>query len=336
MYFLRFDEIEKVLYGILRRYNFPEEKAGLLAHTYTQSSCDGIYSHGLNRFPLFIEYVERGLVNVTADPEKAASYGNFERWEGKSGPGISNAHRCMERAIELAQRYTLGCVALRNTNHWMRGGTYGWQAADAGKIAICFTNTQPNMPPWGGSENRIGNNPFVVAIPKERGHVVLDMATSQFSLGKINTYWLNGEQLPFSGGWDKDGNLTRDPEKILATGRALPVGYWKGSALTIILDMLAALLSDGNPTCRIGKDGFETDISQVFICIDPHKFSDPMLKDKLLNEIIDHVHDVPPMHQGERSWYPGERTLITRNDHLKSGIPVAESVWQSIIKMGDY
>src|SRR5699024_909077 len=111
-----------------------------------------------------IDYVERGLIDVEADPEMVASYGSFERWDGNGGPGISNAHHCMERAIELAGTHTMGCVALRNTNHWMRGGTYGWQAAERGKIALCFTNTIPNMPPWGGSENRIGNNPFVVAV----------------------------------------------------------------------------------------------------------------------------------------------------------------------------
>src|SRR5699024_4199218 len=98
-----------------------------------------------------------------------------------------------------------------------------------GKIAVCFTNTKPNMPPWGGRENRIGNNPFVAAIPRENGHVVLDMAMSQFALGKINSYKLNDELLPFSGGWDKNGNLTNEPEKISASGIALPAGYWKGS-----------------------------------------------------------------------------------------------------------
>ena len=330
MQILPFEEIENVLFDVLKKYHFTEQKARLLAHTYTQSSCDGVYSHGLNRFPLFIDYVKRGLVDVKADPQKVASFGSLERWDGKGGAGISNAHHSMKRAIELAEKYTMGCVALRNTNHWMRGGTYGWQAAGQGKIALCFTNTKPNMPPWGGSENRIGNNPFVIAIPREAGHVVLDMAMSQFALGKINTYKLNDEQLPFAGGWNADRQLTKDPGEILATGNALPTGLWKGSALAMVLDMLAALLSDGNPTSRIPEDGPEVDISQIFICIDPEKFSDASLKDRLLNEIIDHVHDVPPMHEGERSYYPGERTLRTRKDHLKNGIPVDASVWEKI------
>lgn len=327
-----FKEIYEKLFHILRKYDFPEDRAHLIAHTHTQSSCDGVYSHGLNRFPLFIHYVERGLVNIVAEPEKVNSFGILERWDGKLAPGVSNAHHCMKRAMELAKDHTLGCVALRNTNHWMRDGTYGWQAADAGKIALCFTNTKPNMPPWGGRENRIGNNPFIIAIPREEGHVVLDMATSQFSLGKMNTYKLKNKQLPFTGGWDQEGNLTKDPEKILATGHAVPAGYWKGSALTIVLDMLAALLSNGNPTHRIEEDK-EIGISQVFICIDPSTFSNRDLKDQLLDEIIDHVHDVPAMQEEGRTYYPGERTLATRKDHLENGIPVSESVWENIIRL---
>jgi 3-dehydro-L-gulonate 2-dehydrogenase len=328
-----FEEIEQALLAVLKKYHFPDDKARLIARAHTQSSCDGVYSHGLNRFPFFIDYVERGLIDVSADPENTASFGNLERWDGNEGPGITNAHRCMERAIELAGRYTLGCVALRNTNHWMRGGTYGWQAANEGKIALCFTNTTPNMPPWGGAENRIGNNPLIVAVPRQNGHVVLDMAMSQFSIGKINTYNLNNESLPFPGGWDEAGNLSEDPGKILASGRALPIGYWKGSALAMVLDMLAALLSDGNPSRRIKGIRSETGISQVFICIDPDTFSDAEMKDKLLDEIIDYAHDVSPMRAGGRSYYPGERTLARRKDHLENGIPVDDAIWQDILRL---
>ena len=89
----------------------------------------------------------------------------FERWNGQGGPGNLNALACMQRAIDLTADHGIACVGLSNTNHWMRGGSYGWQAADAGVIGVCWTNTLPNMPPWGASEPRIGNNPLIVAIP---------------------------------------------------------------------------------------------------------------------------------------------------------------------------
>ena len=132
--------------------------------------------------------IHNGTIDVHARPELVGSCGALERWDGKLGIGNLNAYQAMDRAIELARRHGIGCVALANTNHWMRGGTYGWQAADAGLMGICWTNTLANLPPWGASDPRLGNNPFVIAVPRPEGHVVLDMAMSQFSYGRLASY----------------------------------------------------------------------------------------------------------------------------------------------------
>src|ERR1035437_10196348 len=95
----------------------------------------------------------------------------------------------------------MGCVALANTNHWMRGGTYGWQAAEAGAIGICWANTMPNLPPWGGVEPALGNNPLVIAVQRAGEHVVLYMAMSQFSYSTLESYKNQGEMLPVDGGF---------------------------------------------------------------------------------------------------------------------------------------
>lgn len=224
-------------------------------------------------------------------------------------------------------------MALRNSNHWMRGGTYAWQAAESDCIAICFTNTQPNMPPWGGKDSRIGNNPFVVAIPRKEGHVVLDMAISQFAFGKINEYKISKKKLPFPGGWDLSDKLSTDPEKISKKERGLPIGYWKGSALSMVLDMLVTILSAGDSTYRIGKKDHEYGISQVFICIYPSIFGDENLQEKLMEEIIDYTHHVEPMKPGDQTYYPGERTLQTRVRNLKEGIPVSKEIWERVLDL---
>jgi 3-dehydro-L-gulonate 2-dehydrogenase len=265
---------------------------------------------------------------------KVEGFGSMERWDGQRGSGVINAIACTSRATDLAREQGMGMVALRNTNHWMRGGTYGWQAANEGCIGICFTNTIANMPPWGGKDSRIGNNPFIVSIPRKDGnHVVLDMALSQFSFGKIHDYQLKGEKLPYPGGWDENDELSSDPEKILARQRGLPIGYWKGSALSMILDMLATLLSAGDSTSSISGRETETGLSQVFLCISPDVYPDKDLREKLLDEIIRFAHDAEPMHPGGSTYYPGERTLITRSRNLKEGIPVSEEVLQEVLKL---
>ena len=112
----------------------------------------------------------------------------------------------------------------------------------------------PNMPAWGAKDRRIGNNPFVMAIPRSDGkHVVVDCAMSQFAYGKIEEARLKGQQLPVPGGYDRNGSITSDPREIEETWRVLPIGYWKGSGLSVAFDMIAAVLSGANAVSDIGK-----------------------------------------------------------------------------------
>ncbi len=328
-----YQELCDVLRKILLKIGFEGERAELCARLFTDSSRDGIYSHGLNRFPRFVEMIKRGLVDIHAKPELRGSFGALERWDGLRGPGNLNAYSSMERAIALCRQSGIGCVALANTNHWMRGGSYGWQAADAGVIGICWTNTMPNLPPWGASEPRLGNNPLVIAVPRGDGHIVVDMAMSQFSYGTLESYRMRGEQLPVPGGFDLKGELTRDPGAIEASARPLPIGYWKGSGLALILDSLAALLSGGNATHQITPDSYEeTALSQVFLAFDLPSIDKGGLAAQVRNQIIEYVHDAKASGD-QRVRYPGERTLEIRKQNLAEGVPVEAQIWQALQDM---
>jgi 3-dehydro-L-gulonate 2-dehydrogenase len=296
---------------------------------FTETDRDGVYSHGLNRFPRFIRYIENGVVDVRGEPAQVAAHGSLERWDGRRGPGNLNAYASMTRAIAVARKHGIGCVALANTNHWMRGGSYGWQAAEAGVIGICWTNTLPNVPPWGSREPAIGNNPLVVAVPRADGHVVLDMAMSQFSVGALQTYRARQESLPVAGGYDAEGRLSTDPAAIEASRRLLPIGFWKGSGLAIMLDMAAALLAGGLATHQIPLDPErESSLSQVFIAIDPSGLG---RDDRIADAIVEHLHATPAMDAQVR--YPGERTLETRRRNLLEGIPVDEATWKWVCRL---
>ena len=156
-----------------------------------------VFSHGLNRFPRVVSYLQKGEIDPNARATCEASFGSLERWDGHRGFGPLNAKRAMDRACELAKQNGVGVVALGNNNHWMRGGTYGWLAADQGCIGICWSNTMPNMPAWGAKDRRIGNNPLIMAVPRSNGeHAMIDCAVSQFSYGKIEDCRLRGVQLP--------------------------------------------------------------------------------------------------------------------------------------------
>ncbi|MFK7982004.1 MAG: 3-dehydro-L-gulonate 2-dehydrogenase [Saprospiraceae bacterium] len=324
-------EMQEVLKKLFLKHHFTKEKAVLLARIHSESTLAGVNSHGINRVPPFINYVKNGWVDIQAEAEQVETIGNIERWDGNFGPGVINAVKCTQRAIQLAKAQGMGLVALRNTNHWMRGGTYGKMAAEAGCIAIFFTNTIANMPPWGAKENRIGNNPLIVSIPRKEGHILLDMALSQFSFGKMDSYQLKDEPLPFVGGWDEANNLTKDPKKIMISERALPIGYWKGSALSMILDMLATLLSAGNSTSRISQKEYETGISQIFLCIYPKIFNDTTLQEKLVDEIIQYTRNAETIYPDDKIYYPGEQSSKKEALNKKDGMYVDEKIWQKII-----
>jgi 3-dehydro-L-gulonate 2-dehydrogenase len=181
MFRVPYQALVDALLRVLLKLEFEPGAARLSAQLFADTTRDGVYSHGLNRFPRFVSMIRNGYIDVHAVPALVTASGPLERWDGNLGPGNLNAWHCMERTIALAREHGMGCVALANTNHWMRGGSYGWKAADAGVIGICWTNTLPNLPPWGASDPRVGNNPLVIAVPRSDGHVVLDMAMSQFT-----------------------------------------------------------------------------------------------------------------------------------------------------------
>ena len=333
--------MQQTLLRIFSLLNFSEQASQTLATTHTQSTMCGVNSHGINRVPLFAKYVKDGIVNPSTQAQKTEAFGNIERWDGQFGSGVLNAQICTQRAIELAKENGLGLVALKNTNHWMRGGSYGWQAASKGCIGIMFTNTQANMPPWGGTECRIGNNPLVISLPNKSlsnkdQHVVLDMAMSQFSFGKIHEYELKNETLPFVGGWDEQHQASTDPSAILACEKAMPTGYWKGSALSMVLDMLATLLAAGNSTKKISESPIETGISQVFLCINAKELNNAELHSRLLNEIVEYTKNVETQTKASQIRYPGQRANETFAISKKHCMQIDSDIWAEVIALSKW
>ena len=279
-----FDEMKATIKLAFLNAGMPEEKAETCARIHTESSRDGVYSHGLNRVERFVEYIGKDWVDVNAVPTQDLNLGAMEVYNGNMGPGILNALFAMNRATEIAEKNGLGLVSLNNTTHWMRGGAYGWLAAEKGFIGICWTNTESCMPAWGATSGGIGNNPFIMAVPRKEGHVVLDMAMSQYSYGKLQVTRLKNQKLPYPGGFDENGQLTDDPGTIEETRRILPIGFWKGSGFAVLLDIISSLLSGGLTTAGMDKydKGSCGSCCQVFIAINPLKINTQEFIDKVL------------------------------------------------------
>ncbi|MGD1278427.1 MAG: Ldh family oxidoreductase [Tepidisphaeraceae bacterium] len=320
------DRLVSHLTELLAREGVSPPRAHRLAELYTQASADGVYSHGVHFVPGLLRSLRAGQIPDTqSDPRLIASFGALQRYDGNAGLGALNAEFCIDRAMALAEAHGIGCVALRNTRHWGRPGNYGWRAAEKGYLAICWTNTPPNMPAWGGSADAVGNNPLVLTAPGESGeHLVLDMALSQFSFGRLKTHRAEHQPLPVVGGIDASGNPTTDAAAILDGGHPWPIGFWKGSGLAILLDAFAAILSDGLDSASLKPGPGDPGVSQVYLAFAPaHLHGRPAAQ--RTGEILRQLAISSP-----QSRYPGQAALAHRRRSQIEGVYVRDDIWQEL------
>jgi 3-dehydro-L-gulonate 2-dehydrogenase len=334
---LTFEEIKSELKRVFLKYGLSEEHAEVCAEVHTESSYDGIYSHGVGRVGRFVDYIKKGWVDTKASPTLEKEFGSLCVYNGNMGSGVVNAMIAVEKGMEIAKKNGIAMVGLKNTTHWMRGGTYGLHAANNGFVAIMWTNTESVMPPWGGKDGRLGNNPFVMAVPGVNGNapMMLDMAISQYSYGKLAMTRLAGQKLPLPGGYDEDGNMTDDPGAIEKTRRMLPIGYWKGSSFSFMLDVLGTVLTDGIGAAdldHLGK-GSCGGASQVMILIDPTKVCDSDKMCEMVTKAIEHLKSSEPIKPGAAIFTPGEDYIKYRAEHDEKGIFVEDSIWEEILAL---
>ncbi len=325
-----YETMYTVFSEVLQKNGMTPERAGQAAKLFADASRDGVYTHGLNRFQRYVRNIQDGIIDVAAEPELLNQVGAIARYDGHHGPGNLNAQFCTERAMELADRYGIGCVALARTNHWLRPGSYGIQAAEQGYLAILWTNTIPNMPPWGGKEARLGNNPVVMAVPSRRGVVLLDAAMSMFSYGKLESYARSGKPLPVDGGLDSQGKPTRDASEVLKTGQPLPIGFWKGSGMSLMLDLMAAALSGGRTVREVGELEQETELSQVFLLMKLDAFGDQEILLDKIDATLQELESCPALCQDVQVRWPGQGMQRVRKESMEQGILVEESIWEQV------
>ncbi|MBR0573122.1 MULTISPECIES: 3-dehydro-L-gulonate 2-dehydrogenase [Pasteurellaceae] len=328
-----YEQLKSEFKRVLIARNVTEEIAEECATMFADTTQDGVYSHGVNRFPRFIQQLENGDIKPDAIPTKVLSLGAIEQWDAHQSIGNLTAKKMMDRAIELADQNGIGVVALKNANHWMRGGGYGYQAAEKGYIGICWTNSIAVMPPWGAKECRIGTNPLIIAVPSNPITMV-DMSCSMYSYGMLEVNRLAGRQTIVDAGFDDEGNLTKDPATVEKNRRLLPMGYWKGSGLSIVLDMIATLLSNGESVASVTEDkDDEYCVSQIFIAIEVDRLIDGKTKEEKLNRIMDYVFTAERSDPNVAIRLPGHEFVQLKADNQANGIPVDDSVWEKLLSL---
>ena len=318
----------------LLRTGCAPDHAEHLASIVADNTLEGSSSHGVSRFPRLLKNIQDGMVDVHAKPTCERAFGALALWDGHLGLGPLVAEAAMQEAMALANVHGIASVGVRNTNHWMRPGYYGLMAARAGYIGICWSNTMPNMPAWGATDARLGNNPLVLAVPYRDAPILVDMAMSQFAYGKLEVAALEGKKLSIPGGYDENGLLTDDPRAILQTRRILPTGYWKGTALSMALDLIGCAMTLGNTVSAIAANGAaqEQGLTQVFIAIHYQALVDAKEAEALIESAIGYTLDSKRADPDQPIRYPGQNIPAIRARNLREGLPVHEAIWAQIEK----
>ena len=336
MIYVQYEEaVERMSRGLERFLNAQDAKR--FAEIFAGNSLDGVYSHGMNRYPRYLSDMESGLCDAkVTQAERVSGLGGLEVWDAHFGVGPLIAQQMAERAIELARTHGIACVALRNNSHWLRAGRYGLMMADAGMMGLCMTNTCMNLVAYGAKEPSTGNNPITIAIPRRAGSLVMDMAVSQYAFGKLEIMAQEGGMLDTPCGYDTDGNLTNDPQKIVESGLMTPMALWKGSALSIMIDLMVSMLSLGRTSLAIGTpaDG-EKGMSQMFVCMTPAAVIDMDKAEAQMEKTIAFLNSLEPKDGVHGVHAPGENLEKTRARNRECGIPVTEDTWQKIVNASE-
>jgi len=309
------------------------EYAHHFAEIFAGNSLDGVYSHGMNRYARYLGDMKSGLCDASVmEAERVSGVGGLEVWDAHFGVGPIIAEQMANRAVELAKEHGVACVALRNNSHWLRAGRYGLMMADKGMMGLCMTNTCMNLVAYGAKEPSTGNNPITIAIPRRAGSLVMDMAVSQYAFGKLEIMAQEGQMLDTECGYDVDGNLTNDPKKIVESMLMLPMALWKGSALSIMIDMMVSMLSLGRTSLEIGDPSKgEKGMSQLFICMNPAAVVDMDKAEEQMEKTIAFLNGLEPKEGSHGVHAPGQNLEKIRKRNLENGIPVTEETWQKIL-----
>lgn len=300
----------------------------------------GVDSHGVRMLPGIVELIRNGKVNPTGNIRIINETPVIAHLDGDRVIGSVIGVYAMNMAVEKAKAAGVGLVVVKNSTHWGRPAYYPALAARKDCIGICFTNTETNMPAWGTKEHRLGNGPLSIGAPRIGiNPVVLDIAMSQAAWGKIAIFKQLGKKAPPGWGLDSEGHPTDDPDAIMKSGQALPMGQHKGSGLSLMIDIMTGILSGGLNSAELvaeGKDQpWASAYSQTFMAIDISFFSPLELFKKRVDELIAHVKSAEPSEGFEEILIPGERAWRERAIREEEGIPVAALSWDQLRKLAE-
>jgi len=326
--------LRAVTHLIASRMGSDDSEAIEVADHLVRANLSGHDSHGVGMLPAYVRLLRDGLLVPNQTPETMLDSGALLVIDARRGYGQRMAADAVRRAIARAKELGACVLALRNSAHVGRIGTYGELAARAGCVFTAFVNVADHRDiaaPYACAEARLGTNPFCTAIPGEDGpSLLLDMATTTIAAGKARVAYNKGVPVPEGALIDTAGAPTTDPAGFIRdhTGSLLTFGRHKGSGLAVLCEVMAAAVGGGQRADEPQQGGILN--SMLATVIDLSKLGDPAAIGRAVEATKAHVRSSRTAPGFEEILLPGEPERRSAEQRRRDGIPVDDTTWRDI------
>ena len=325
------NEEKALIIEILTRLGLKKENTEIVAEATLDADLKGFTSHGLGRFPQYINAIKIGNINLEEEIAIEKETDSICLMNGNNIFGQVVAYKAMTLAIEKAKKTGIGAVGTHDSNHFGVTGFYSDLAIKENLIGIVLANTDPAVAPLGGKIPLIGTNPIAIGIPANETYISVDMATSASARGKLLEAKRKGEEIPGDIALDADGNPTTNPSKALE-GSILPFGGHKGYALAFMIEIMTGPLVSAAFGSKVeGTANYEKKCTKgdFFVAIDPSKFVDISKFKEETEEFIKEVRN-----SGD-TIVPGDLEVQRIVENEKNGISIDENLYSQLKEICD-
>jgi LDH2 family malate/lactate/ureidoglycolate dehydrogenase len=286
----------------------------------------GHHTHGVMRLETYGQRIDLGAIRVGVPIVVEPVAPSIARVDGASAIGPLVGMRALEAAMECARATGVGMALVRNGNHFGAVGPYCYLAAQEGFASIVASNASTTIAPTGGREERLGNNPLGMGVPRPGGEpVILDMAMSVVARGRIRAALKAGEAIPETWATDRDGNPTRDPKRAL-DGFLQPMGGYKGYGLALMVDLFAGVLSGGAFLTHVSSwsdaPAEPGNLAHFFLLIDARRLGSGEWLAERMRDFAAIIHATPAADPARPVRLPGEIELAHLERQRREGIAI--------------
>ncbi len=334
------DQIEAFMTRCFSATGMPDTDAATVARLMAEGDMLGKDSHGIFRLPGYIGRLKARGFNPTPDIKVEKERTAMALIDGDNAMGHLVVNRAAEVAIEKAKQTGVAWVGMRHSNHAGAAGVYSNMALEHDMIGLYVAVGSANhLPPWGGTEAMLSTNPIAVSVPADKeDSIVLDMATTVTSYGKVKVYAQRGIEMP--EGWmvGPDGGPLTDASKA-DTGYLLPIGGPKGYGLALIFGILAGTLNGahfGKSVVDMNADATSaTNTGQFYLAVDIAAFMDVDDFTKQVDAVIAEMHGSPTLPGVESVRMPGAGTHAAYADRTANGVPLPDPLLENLARVAD-